>query len=211
MVKSILNRVRRIIGSGKHLKLKNSPKPKNNIKESLLLMVVLIGIVLAVGVIVRYQNFMEEKKITVEQEELAAQHKIPGSVPVVDFPSAEAGTLVGTLHPRYFKEPLDNIIVLFASVKVPGLMLTYYPENHKIIGGTPQMVAEGITLFDGVPHELLYSFHEGGQQIIMVDRKVVAASNFVSYRNPLTGAVVGVSESIVSPAWEKVEISYISG
>lgn len=206
MVKSILNRARRSHYPKLHPQLKNSPKVKNNFKESLLLMVVLIGIVLAVGVIVRYQNFMEEKKITVEQEELAAQNKILGSVPVIDFPSAEAGTLVGTLHPQYFKEPIDNIIILFASIKVQGLMLTYYPQDHKIIGGTPQMVAEGITLFDGVPHELLYSFHEGGQQIIMVDRKVVAASNFVSYRSSLTGAVVGVSESVVSPAWEMVEI-----
>lgn len=172
-------------------------------------MAVLLLIIIGVGAAIKYKYFSQTQEVLPEKpsDESAPKSNNAGSVQLQDFPSSEAGTFTGILRPQYFKEPMDNVIILFASVRVPGLIITYYPEDHKMVGGTPQMVADGITFFDGISHELRYSFQRNGQQLLLVDGKVVASSPFVSYRSTLTGAVIGTPDVFISKAFEKDTIN----
>ncbi len=193
-----------MVKSSKRSKVKHTfPKTV----ESLLIIAALVTIILAVGLALRYQNFTAESTGNAEKEALPKNNDVGGSIQLQDFPSSEAGTFIGILRPTYFKEPLDNIIILFASVRVPGMVLAYYPTEHKLIGGTPQMVADGITFFDGQSHELKYSFQRNGQQLLIIDGKVVASSPFISYRSTLTGAVAGIPEVFISESFETFKIS----
>lgn len=125
----------------------------------------------------------------------------------IDFPHAKGGTIEGWTSNNYYKDPIDEVIVFFASVTVPGLTIIYYPHEEKIIAGTPQMVAEGIKLFKGEKHRLAYTFKNGGKQSIKYDNKIIAESDFQLFGGELTGMVTGSPEAVISPSFEEVKIS----
>lgn len=129
-------------------------------------------------------------------------------VQMPDFPSTEQGTFTGILQPEYPQEPIDQVVLLFASSKVPGLMLIYYPYEQRLIAGTPQMIIENIVFFDGQPHQIIYSFEQGGQQVLAYDGVPMAASDFHFYGgNAFTGMTLGMPEVVISEGFEKVRFS----
>ena len=68
------------------------------------------------------------------------------------------------------------------------------------------MIAEDIILFDGVAHDLQYSFQKGGQQQLMYDGKVVAQSAYqVPGSSLINGMAVGVPSTVISSSFETVE------
>lgn len=132
----------------------------------------------------------------------------PEPTQMQDFSSTEQGTFTATLQSEYPKEPIDQVVVLFASSRIPGLMLVYYPYERRLVGGTPQMVIENVVFFDGQPHQLIYSFQKDGQQVIAYDGTPIAASDFIYFGgNAFTGLVTGLPEVVVSDGFSEVEIS----
>ena len=124
-----------------------------------------------------------------------------------DFPSSEEGTLSGTLKEHYFKEKIDPVVVLFASARIPGLSILYYPEKNMLVGGSPALMVAGVSLFDGQRHSLLYSFKREGMQALVYDQKVVASGKFeLPEGNMVTGLVTGAAENVVSEGFETVEV-----
>ena len=123
-----------------------------------------------------------------------------------DFSSKMEGTLSGWTDEKYYKEPIDETIVLFSSEKIPGLTLIYYHYENKIIGGTPQMTADNIIFFDGNPHTVKYSFKKNGKQQLYYDNNLVAESDFIFHSNYLTGNIIGVNEFEISDSFESVVI-----
>ncbi|HLD00906.1 MAG TPA: hypothetical protein VJC39_04120 [Candidatus Nanoarchaeia archaeon] len=121
----------------------------------------------------------------------------------IDFPTSNSGTFTGMVKENYFRDPIDDVILLFVSEKVPGLTIIYYPQQHLIVTGTPQLSIEGVSLFDGTKHEITYSFQKDGLQRFYYDRELLAQSKFELYQpSSLTGMVIGSSYSYVSPAVE---------
>ncbi len=144
--------------------------------------------------------FPETKAEEVKTEEVQ-------TIELSDFPSTEEGTFGGQLNPAYFKEQLDQVVILFASAKIPGLTILYYPYEHRLVAGTPQMVISDIVFFDGQAHEIMYSFKKGGNQYFFYDGKVVGQSAYVpSEENMLTGLVTGPAVVVVSEGFEMVEV-----
>src|SRR3989344_1080577 len=94
--------------------------------------------------------FLSQQKVELEPEQIRQPDQVG------DFPSIEEGTLAGTLKEVYFKEQIDSVVVLFASAKIPGLSLLYYPEKKMLVGGSPALVASEVSLFDGQKHSVLY-------------------------------------------------------
>ena len=126
----------------------------------------------------------------------------------IDFTNTDSGTFTGWSGQQYFQEPIDSVVILFASAKIPSLTLIYYPQEKKIIGGTSQMVAEDIALFEGNFHQITYTFDREGEQRLYYDARLVASSEFQpSFGSQIQGMIAGASEAFISPAWEKVEIS----
>ena len=132
---------------------------------------------------------------------------IPEENQLNDFSSTEEGVFFGQLKNSYFKEPIDEVVVLLASEKIPGLTITYYHYENKLIGGTPQMTAENVVLFDGNPHTVKYSFKMNGKQQLYYDNNLVAESDFIFHSNYLTGNIIGVNEFEISDTLEKADIS----
>jgi hypothetical protein len=96
----------------------------------------------------------------------------------IDFPNTEAGTFAGFAGEKYFREPIEEVVVLFASAKIPGIAIIYYPEEKKIIAGSPQMTIENIKLFNGVRHQIAYSFKKGDKQRFYYDGNLKAEMDF---------------------------------
>ena len=145
---------------------------------------------------------MSQQKVELEPEQIRQPDQVG------DFPSIEEGTLAGTLKEVYFKEQIDSVVVLFASAKIPGLSLLYYPEKKMLVGGSPALVASEVSLFDGQKHSVMYSFKRDGQQVILYDGQLVASGEFkLPEGNALTGLVTGVPENKVSEGFEKVEFT----
>ena len=83
---------------------------------------------------------------------------------------------------------------------------SYAPQEQKITAGTPLMIAQDISLFDGQQHSLMYSFGSK-KQGLYYDGELVASGEFkVLEDNHLTGLVTGVSENIVSDSFYSVEV-----
>ena len=61
----------------------------------------------------------KEKKAIVGE---AASPRIPIEV-TDDFPSTKEGSFDGVVRPHYFKEPLDEFVLLLSSDKIPGLSI----------------------------------------------------------------------------------------
>ena len=149
-----------------------------------------------------------------EQEQFAAGKAgtaetgtAPAPAPSTDFPSTEEGTFSAWVREQYYKEQLDPMVVFFVSEKISGLSLVYYPEEQKLVAGTPPLVADGIRFFDGQAHHLAYSFKKDGEQRLYYDGKLVGVSSFVpKEKNSLTGLVTGAPENFVSEALYGVEI-----
>lgn len=149
---------------------------------------------------------------TAQPEEISpsepeASVSAPSTVQMQDFPNDQQGVFVGQLNADYFKEPIDQIVVLFISARIPGLSIMYYPYEKRLVAGTPQMVAENIALFEGSPHEIKYAFQKDGNQQLWYDGDLVAETKFQLYgQSGITGAVTGVSEAFVSEGFENVDI-----
>lgn len=126
-----------------------------------------------------------------------------------DFPNIEGGTLTGWAGSNYYKEPIDEVVVLFASAKVPGLAIIYYPYHERLVAGTPQMTVEGIKLFKGEEHQIVYSFDRGRKQKIYYDGELKAETDFEIYFNELMGMVIGSPETVVSPSFKDVIIEEV--
>lgn len=125
----------------------------------------------------------------------------------LDFPNTKGGTFSGIAGTEFPEPPMKEVIVLFASVTVPGLALIYYPQENRLIAGTPQMIAEGIELFQGKKHELTYSFNKNGKQAIFYDGELKVESDFKLYNNDLTGMITGTSEVLISDGFDEIKIS----
>ncbi len=125
----------------------------------------------------------------------------------VDFMNLDEGALEGWTREQYYKEPIDEVVVLFASARIPGLAIIYYPKEERIVAGTPQMVVNGIRLFDGQTHQTAYAFARNGRQRFFYDGKMVAESDFDFYESGLTGMAVGAPELIVSESFVVEKIS----
>ena len=155
-----------------------------------LLIIVLIGAVV----------IFNQKNVPLQPEKIQQPDQIG------DFSSAEAGTLSGTLQEHYFKEQIDPVVVLFASARIPGLSILYYPEKKIMVGGSPALVATDISLFDGHKHVLMYSFKREGEQALVYDGAMVAWGKFKVADNSITGLVTGTAENSISEGFEKVEV-----
>lgn len=136
------------------------------------------------------------------------QTQQPISIETMDFPNPDEGTFSGWLKPNYFKEPIDPVVILFISAKIPGVSLMYYPKENKVIAGSPQMTAENIILFDGQKHQIVYAFKKGAQQYFFYDGSLVAGSNFKPYSpEQITGLITGVPQPQISELFYQIEIS----
>ncbi|MBU0459312.1 MAG: hypothetical protein KKH52_02005 [Nanoarchaeota archaeon] len=137
--------------------------------------------------------------------ELEQQNSISSAE--IDFPDTRGGTFTGWAGENYFVDAPPEVVVLFTSATVPGLSILYYPYQERIVVGTPQMVVEGINLFNGQKHMVSYSFTNGGEQKFFYDGQLVANSAFELYgQNSFTGMAV-LEEAVVFEGFEKVEIS----
>ncbi|MFC1691065.1 hypothetical protein ACFL0W_02680 [Nanoarchaeota archaeon] len=175
---------------------------KNTIKK-IALPLVLIILILA---IIPFIKLMGKTGLLIQRGEMTNfGHLTPSGI---DFPSdADGGTLAGWAGEAYFKEVIDNPVILFASANIPGLTMIYYPYEERLVAGTPQMVVEGIKLFKGEKHKLAYSFDKNGKQRIFLDDKLMAESDFKVQENELVGMITGAPELIISDAWETLEFS----
>ena len=125
----------------------------------------------------------------------------------IDFPSTEAGTFSGILNENYFKEPIDPIVLLFASKKLPGFTIIYYPKEHKLVTGSPPMAAENVSLFNGAKKQLVYTFKRDGEQVLFINGLKIVSSPFKLNKGSLsTGMVTGNSELFVSDEFESVNV-----
>src|SRR3989344_3093948 len=108
-----------------------------------------------------------------------------------DFKSNIEGALSGWTDEKYYKEPIDETIVLFSSEKIPGLAVIYYPLEKKLIAGSPPMVINNLSLFNGYKHHLGYIFKES-KQALFYDGQLIAASDFLPRtQNSFTGMTTG--------------------
>ena len=163
-----------------------------------------LGVILLFTALILVFNTVDAVKHTITKAEKAPA----ATMQMNDFPTAEEGTFIGVLPEKYFKEEMDNVIILFASAKIPGLTLMYYPEQKRLVGGTPQLAAENIYLFDGQKHELKYSFKKNGPQSLFYDNKLIASGDFrPAYPLVITGLAIGFIDNHVSDAFVEVDIS----
>ena len=103
--------------------------------------------------------------------------------------------------------PEGASILLFRSSKVPGVAISYSPEEQKLIAGAPVMIVEGVQLFDGTTHQVTYSFQKGGKQILVIDGNIVAERGFEPRENFLTGLVTGTEKAAISSLWKEVSVN----
>ena len=142
-----------------------------------------------------------------EPEETVSAEAASAGSQSTDFPSTEEGTFSAWVREQYYKEQLDPMVVFFVSEKISGLSLVYYPEEQKLVAGTPPLIADGVRFFDGQAHHLAYSFQKDGEQRLYYDGKLVGVSSFVpKEKNSLTGLVTGTASNFVSEALYEVEI-----
>ena len=117
-----------------------------------------------------------------------------------DFSSKMEGTLSGWTDEKYYKEPIDETIVLFSSEKIPGLSVVYYPAENKLVAGSPPIIVNNIHLFNGYKHHIGYAFKEN-KQGLFYDGKLIAAADFMPrLQNGFTGMVTGSYSNEVSPS-----------
>jgi hypothetical protein len=162
---------------------------------SLILVSVLLGIL-----------FIQFVDPHIELESVEENIKLPEPLPEnKDFPSIKEGTFVGTINGNNVVN--YKKIILFQSAKISGLTLAYYPEKMMLFGGTPEMKAENINLFDGQVHQIAYTFKRFDKQKLYFDGVLVAESNFNSFPRHLSGLVTGVEKVYVSNLFDEVIIS----
>ncbi len=153
---------------------------------------------------------LSKKLISVERTNdgfIDRETKEDVKISIIDFPSSDQGTFSGWINEKYFKEPIDNKVVLFASVRVPGVALTYYPNEKQLVGGTPEMTARNVLLFDGKKHQIAYTFKKGGKQSLFYDGKLMEKSNFQFYnKDQLTGMFIGLGQPVISESVYEVDI-----
>ena len=185
-----------------------SVKKRKNVSFLLLARSILIIVIIGAVFYISIDAVINKTNIgTGEFEQNKAEVEDTVTTIIRDFPSTAEGTFYGQVQPLYFKESMDHIVVLFASQRITGLALIYYPYQKRLVGGTPQMVAENINLFDGVAHDIIYSFKERGKQMMLYDNQIVAASDFtLNTPNSLTGMVVGPASAVLSRSVTNVEI-----
>ena len=117
-----------------------------------------------------------------------------------DFNSKMEGTLSGWTDEKYYKEPIDETIVLFSSEKIPGLSVVYYPTENRLVAGSPPIIVNNIHLFNGYKHHIGYAFKDN-KQGLFYDGKLIAAADFLPrLQNGFTGMVTGSYSSEVSPS-----------
>ena len=183
---------------------------KKNYKSIIFLVVLLLAFfsLIAVG----YFNIKEPENQAGAATNAATDNTPPitptTSTQMQDFPNTVQGTFTGILNAKYIKEELDPIIVLYVSSRLPGMAMIYYPQEKKLVCGTPQMVINDISLFDGAQHTLTYSFQNPGIQYFSYDNKILSQSDFhLNIPSLLTGNTVGVSEKFINPHFGSVEIN----
>jgi hypothetical protein len=185
----------------------NTKKLKYDFSKGLhfvLVSTVIIVMVILFGFLFSKNSLLEDEVENTRQKlKMAETNSV---VQIQDFPSDKEGTFRGVLQKEYYKDSLDKIVILFASAKVPGLTILYYPDQNRIVAGSPQMSADNIVLFDGKHHELAYSFKENGDQTLYYDGNLVATSKFNPLKNSLTGLVTGTSESFVFDGFDEFKI-----
>jgi hypothetical protein len=175
-------------------------------------MFAIVIILLAVLVVIQVLNTGQATEPVIAEQDTLGQFRNPETgeqvvIQQMDFPTTDAGTFVGVLQKEYFKEPIDKVVILFVSARIPGLSLIYYPSEKRLIGGTPQMSVDQIILFDGLHHEIKYSFEKGGQQQLFYDEQLVANAKFTPPpSDAITGMLIGVSRASVSKGLFKVEV-----
>ncbi len=153
-----------------------------------------------------YEKIIIAERDQIESTFIDSSTKEPLTSKEIDFGSQDGGTIIGWAGENYFKEPVDDVVILFASAKIPGLTLIYYPQEEKIVGGMPQIVAKDIQLFNGEKHQVAYSFSSGGKQQIFYDGKKLAESEFLYLSDSITGATAGVRGSSVSWGFYKIKV-----
>lgn len=184
-----------------------------NFNKHHLIEIVLVLIIIALLLQLVFSPFsFKTNKISAEKDSqgnlIDVQTKKPLALKELDFPSSDEGSLIAWTKESYFRQPVDKIVVLFVSARLPGLALIYYPEEKRLIGGTPQMAAEGISLFDGQPHQVGYIFKAKDKQQLIYDGRLVANSPFQLYsQSQLTGMFIGAVQPTVSESIYKIEIS----
>lgn len=152
----------------------------------------------------------QEKQLTVnavlDNPDATKQQLTPA---VIDFPNKEMGTFSGFAGEKFFKEPIDKVVILFASAKIPGLAIIYYPEEKKIMAGLPQMVIENVELFNGAKHQIAYTFKNDGKQRFYYDGNLKLETDFkILETNKATGmSVLKKNKVILSEGLEAVEIN----
>jgi hypothetical protein len=178
---------------------------KYHIKQvSIVLIIVLLSLVV-IDILGNDPSQEDEKVLVLEDGEQAEERAITDK----DFPSTEEGKLVG-----YVKQQASSNekVILFKSVKIPGLSLIYNPPREQLIGGSPKMVAGNIRLLDGNLHQITYSFKKNNKQQIIYDGRLVAQSDFKIYgRNYFTALITGPPQGIMSDLWSNVSFSSSSG
>lgn len=187
----------------KKRKKRNAPQIKK---------IIIVFLAIAIMALFLLLLYSPPNKISVQQDEdknfRDAQTNQIIPLEKIDFPSSEEGTFSGWVKESYFKEPIDEKVVLFSSGRIPGLVLIYYTKENKLIAGLPQMSAENIFLFNDQRHHLAYTFKEGGWQFLYYDGKQVATSEFQPYpQTEITGLATGIPPPAVSEAFQQIEIN----
>ena len=216
IIRKVLNRYNTTFFPMPKKREKITLSQKHRTLLSALIFLVAVGLVLyivgAIAQTIREQEQTSAVGAAIQippEKNVEAENKPPENsqtVQMMDFPNDQQGIFIGILQSEYFKQPVDQIVVLFASSRIPGLTIIYYPYEKRLVAGTPAMNAENIAFFDGTSHELKYAFQKDGNQQLWYDGKLVAESRFIPVRSTLTGAVIGVPEVLVSEGFKDVAI-----
>jgi len=107
---------------------------------------------------------------------------------VLDFKFPEKGFKVG--------DEFADQLVFLDSETIPGLKILYNQKERRIYAGIPPLVTGEITLLDGKPHKLHYTFNEK-QQTISMDGILLASGEYTGSVTVLTGYVVHDSVEVI--------------
>ena len=105
---------------------------------------------------------------------------VPGIT--ADLPNDKEGTIIWWTKPEMsvFKEfkYTKEYLIMFVSKSVPGVIIAYNFPEENIQGGTPIMHTPKVVFFDDKPHQIGYTFKQGGLQSLYFDGNKLAETGF---------------------------------
>lgn len=159
-------------------------KRGRHIQFAILMLCLCFMALLALGIFTQYSSETNDVTANTVSDSLMFSTEEAILVPGMeaDLPNEKEGTIVWWTKPAMsvFKEfkNTKRYLVMFVSDNVPGLMIAYNFKENNLNGGTPVMHTPKVVLFDNQPHQIGYTFKQGGLQSIYFDGTKLAESSF---------------------------------